>query len=201
MSNFHPALQGPVMEWGAQHLHPSAQPFPWNSQWLRGQLRTRQVCAGDVPGLMGDGTGLPDGQAKVRQGDGHAEGQGLGGSHGTPVSLQMGALQGHLPTLCWPCPGRQQGFGSGEKGRPRLGNALRVRAPPLVSHSPWALRVPAPCALLLPPASQAFPGEISLPCLLCPTHLGFLLKYSSHLASFTGLLRVTAGKGHFNHGC
>lgn len=75
--------------------------IPWNSQWPWGHLGTGQICAGDLPGLMGRGQGHQ--MAKPRSG--RVVAMLLGGlGSGTPETLQMGALQGHLPTLCWPCP-------------------------------------------------------------------------------------------------
>lgn len=121
MSNFHPALQGPVMEWGARHPHPSAQPFPWNSQWLRGQLRTRQVCAEDVPGLMGDGTGPPDGQAKVRQGDGHAAGAGLGREPWDPGVGADGSSPGPSAHALLALPGQAAGIWQQGEGKAKAG--------------------------------------------------------------------------------
>lgn len=109
----------------------------------------------------GDGTGPPDGQAKVREGDGHAAGRaGLGGRQWDHVSAD-GALQGHLPMPCWPCPGRQQRFGSREKGRPRLGN-LEGLGPITGVSQPLGTVCASTQHSSAATTSQASPGEISL---------------------------------------
>lgn len=135
--------------------------IPGNAQ---GHLRTLQVCAGDMPGLMGQGTGPPDGQAKVRQGDGPAAGRAGQGGPGTPVSLQMELSRAICPRSAGPArAGSRDLAAEKEKGMPRLGN-LQGLGPITGVSNPLGIvcQHPVQGALLLPHTSQAFPGGTSL---------------------------------------
>lgn len=114
-----PTLQGAGME-------PEAHPL--DSQWLQGYLGTQQVCAGDVPGLTGTGggTGPPDGQAKVRQGDGR---EAVG---------PQGLCRWELSRAICPRPAGPAGQAAGSwqqgEGKAKAGESQRVWGPSLVSH-------------------------------------------------------------------
>lgn len=154
----------------------SRELIPGNAQ---GHLRTLQVCAGDTPGLMGHGTGPPDGQAKVRQGDGPAAGRAGEGGPGTPVSLQMELSRAICPRSAR--AGSRDLAAEKEKGMPRLGNLEGLGPITGASNSLGTV-----CASTHAGFSAAATHQPGIPCrnqppfLLCPTHLGLNTAVTWH---------------------